>query len=88
MYECRGSGDSCRVGSVDTCCGSGDPRLGGAGARDARGQDSHVVCIDLCRGVVRTRIVGIQVADSACNSRMEVWSARMEVGNPEWKWKS
>ena len=51
MYECRGGGDSRRVGSVDgACCGSGDPRLGGAGARDTRGRDSRVVCVDLCRG--------------------------------------
>ena len=32
--------------------------------------------------------MGIQVADSACNSRMEVLSATSEDGNPEWKWKT
>ena len=25
---------------------------------------------------------------NTCNSRLEVWSDRMEVGNTEWKWKS
>ena len=50
MYECRGSGDSRRVGSVDACYGSGDPRLGGAGARDTCGRDLHVVCVNLYRG--------------------------------------
>ena len=43
--------DSRHVGSVvDACCSSGDPRLGGAGARDTRGRDSRVVCVDMCRG--------------------------------------